>query len=75
MKEPKFKIGAILKHKSMPKLNCHRLLVIETGTLGESIIYGVSFEKQFTSTGEASHVRAFLFESEVELFDTNGLNQ
>jgi hypothetical protein len=73
MKEPKFKMGNILKHKSSQRHLSHRLLVIGTGHLndgdGDSVIYSVSFEKQFTSVGESSHVRTILNEYEVELFD------
>lgn len=73
MKEPKFKIGDVLKHKSLRIHNCHRLLVIGVGTIknddGESIIYALSFEKQFTSNGEQTFVRVILEENEVELFD------
>ena len=73
MKEPKFKMGDILKHKSSQRHLSHRLLVIGTGHLndgdGDSVIYSVSFEKQFTSVGESSHVRTILNEYELELFD------
>lgn len=73
MKEPKFKIGDVVKHKSINTNRAIRLLVTQTGTLkdndGESIIYGLSFEDPLAGLGEAHHTRTILNEDELELID------
>lgn len=72
-KEPKFKLGDILRHRATNKHNGKKMLVTAIGTLknadGETIIYQLSGEKDSYVARDDAFFRSILDEQELELHE------
>ena len=72
-KEPKFKIGNIVRHKATQRHSSRKMLIMAVGFLktndGETIIYQVSAEKESYAPRDDSFFRTIMEEVELELFD------
>lgn len=72
-KEPKFKVGDILRHRATNKYNGRKMIVTAVGSLknldGETIIYQLSGEKESYAARDDSFFRSILEEMELELHE------
>lgn len=72
-KEPKFKLGDVLRHRATNKHNGRKMLVTSIGSLknedGETIIYQLSGEKESFVARDDSFFRTILEEQELEFHD------